>query len=199
MAFFRVSGFKGLDEALAELPSAVRPAIVRRALRRAAQPIVDDARRRAPRGTDPRKRGSKKDRRTGKSAGLGPAADSIRATVVPSTSEHEASVAVAAGPRHFYLRFSEFGTSGGRRRVHVGYRPSTSKFSKNRTYVRKVWEVEMGSSRQPARPFLRPAFETQKERALAILADELTTSIDQAVRRVARQEERAATYTGRSG
>lgn len=54
----QVAGLKELDAALSEIPAALRRNVVLSALRRAAQPIVRDARARARRGADPRRRGA---------------------------------------------------------------------------------------------------------------------------------------------
>ena len=66
-----VVGLEELDQALAELPQALRRNVVLAALREAAAPIVKEARAKARRGKDPRRRGSKKQRRSGDSATIG--------------------------------------------------------------------------------------------------------------------------------
>lgn len=38
--------------------------------------------------------------------------------------------------------------------------------------------IEFGTSHQPAKPFLRPAFDSQKDRALALIVDVLKRGID---------------------
>jgi HK97 gp10 family phage protein len=44
--------------------------------------------------------------------------------------------------------------------------------------------VEFGTSKMPARPFMRPAFESQKRRALIVFGRELRVGVQKAVARV---------------
>lgn len=60
-------------------------------------------------------------------------------------------------------------------RVLVG--PPKSKFY--------LYFMEVGTRRQPARPFMRPAFDANKERAESILIEELRKGIEEAARSVA--------------
>lgn len=150
-----VQGFQDLDRALAELPAALRRPLVLAALRKAALPMVLEARARARRGKDPRRRGSQKQRRSGESLTMGPGADSIAARAVRATLATEASISVAPGRRHFYMSFVEFGTA-----------------------------------RQAPARFLTPAFEIHKERAVALVGEELWKSLAAAAKRLARQAER---------
>ncbi len=46
--------------------------------------------------------------------------------------------------------------------------------------------IEFGTERQPAQPFIRPAFESQKENALAVITDTLAKGIEAAAKKVAR-------------
>ena len=107
----QVVGFRELDAALAELPQALRRAVVLAALKKAAAPMVRDARAKARRGKDPRRRGSMKQRKSGESAAMGHGADSIAARAVKASSPNEASVAVGPDARHWYMKFVEFGTA----------------------------------------------------------------------------------------
>lgn len=111
MADVAVVGLRELETALAEIPASLRRNVVLAALRRAAQPIVRDARARARRGTDPRRRGSTKQRRSGESLTMGPGADSIAARAVKSSVATEASVTVGPDRRHWYMKFVEFGSA----------------------------------------------------------------------------------------
>jgi HK97 gp10 family phage protein len=107
----QVAGLKELDAALTEIPAALRRNVVLSALRRAARPIVRDARMRARRGTDPRRRGSMKQRKSGESLTMGPGADSIAARAVKSSVATEAAVTVGPDRRHWYMKFLEFGSA----------------------------------------------------------------------------------------
>jgi HK97 gp10 family phage protein len=107
----QVVGFRELDAALAELPQALRRAVVLAALKKAAAPMVRDARAKARRGKDPRRRGSMKQRKSGESASMGHGADSIAARAVKASTPNEATVAVGPDARHWYMKFVEFGTA----------------------------------------------------------------------------------------
>lgn len=48
--------------------------------------------------------------------------------------------------------------------------------------------VEYGTSKQPAQPFLRPAFESKKHEALQVFVTELSKGVDRAVRRARRRK-----------
>lgn len=111
MSEVQVAGLKELEAALAEIPASLRRNVVLAALRRAAQPIVRDAQARARRGTDPRRRGSMKQRKSGESLTMGPGADSIAARAVKSAVATEAAVTVGPDRRHWYMKFQEFGSA----------------------------------------------------------------------------------------
>ena len=107
----QIAGFRDLDAALAELPQSLRRAVILAALKKAAAPMVRDARAKARRGKDPRRRGSMKQRKSGESASMGHGADSIAARAVKASTPNEASVAVGPDARHWYMKFVEFGTA----------------------------------------------------------------------------------------
>lgn len=150
-----VQGFRELDAALAQLPEALRRPVVLAALRKAARPMVAEARTRVRRGRDPRRRGSKKQRRSGEAVLIGPLADSIRASAARDASGTGASIAVGPDRRHFYGMFLEFGTS-----------------------------------RQPPRRFLTPAFEIRKEDAVRLVGEELWKALAAAARRLSGRAEK---------
>ncbi len=106
-----VAGLKELDAALGEIPAALRRNVVLAALRKAAKPIVKDARARARRGTDPKRRGSPKQRKKGESESIGHGADSIRVSAIKSSVRSETAVAIGPDAKHWYMSFVEFGTS----------------------------------------------------------------------------------------
>ena len=111
MTRVEVEGLTELDAALAELPAALRRGVVLAALRKAAAPIAKEARVRAPRGKDPRRRGSKKQRKRGESERIGHGADSIIVRAAKSKTPTEAAVVIGPDAAHWYMRFVEFGTS----------------------------------------------------------------------------------------
>ncbi len=107
----QVLGYRELDGALAQLPEALRRQVVLAALKKAAAPMVRDAKASARRGKDPRRRGSMKQRKSGESEAIGHGADSIAARAAQSDSPYEAVVAVGPDARHWYMKFLEFGTA----------------------------------------------------------------------------------------
>jgi HK97 gp10 family phage protein len=107
----QVLGFRELDAALAQLPEALRRQVVVAALKKAAAPMVRDAKATARRGKDPRRRGSMKQRKSGESEAMGHGADSIAARAAPSETPYEAVVAVGPDARHWYMKFLEFGSA----------------------------------------------------------------------------------------
>jgi HK97 gp10 family phage protein len=111
VADVQVVGLKDLDAALAQLPEALRRNVVLAALKKAAQPMVKDARARARRGKDPRRRGSMKQRRSGESLTMGAGADSIAARAAKASNPNEASIDVGPDARHWYMRLVEFGSA----------------------------------------------------------------------------------------
>ena len=109
-------GAKEIELALSQLPKAMSRAAVLEAMRKAAKPVVADARRRA------RKRS-------------GAGAKSIAARAIPkskSTPQKPVGITIAPDKKHFYMMFQEFGT------VNIG-----------------------------ADPFLRPAWDANREAVLA--------------------------------
>lgn len=156
-------GLDGLLEALKALPPAVTsknggPARV--ALAKGARVIRDDARDRAPVG------------KTG----------DLKKNIVMKRD---------GNPQR----------SGANERYTVGVRGGAKKFANTKRNVRKgragkeyktdgntyYWRFkEFGTEKMPAEPFLRPAFESQKERALAVITDTLAKGIEHAAKKVAR-------------
>jgi HK97 gp10 family phage protein len=118
----QVLGFKALDQALAELPQYLRRPVVLGALKKGSRKIVRQARAGALRGTDPTKRGSKKQRKSRKSETIGHGADSIAARAAPVTKATTTTVTIGPDAAHWYMRFSEFGTS--RQRKQAFLRPA---------------------------------------------------------------------------
>jgi HK97 gp10 family phage protein len=49
------------------------------------------------------------------------------------------------------------------------------------------WWVEFGTSKMPARPFLRPAFETTKDQQLAAMRARMKAGLDRAARKIQQQ------------
>lgn len=136
-----VEGFRELDKVLGELPQAFRRSVVLSALRKAARPMIKDARARALRGSNPRKRGSKKQRDSGEAETIGHGADSIRVKAMRATSKNEATVAIGPSAKHWYMSFVEFGTS--RQSPRPFLRPA---FQVHRQRMIQTFGIELGKS-----------------------------------------------------
>lgn len=91
--------------------------------------------------------------------------------------------------------------SGVNERYVVGVRGGARRYANTKRNVRKgragkeyttagntyYWRFkEFGTEKMPAEPFLRPAFESQKENALAVITDTLAKGIQAAAKKVAR-------------
>ncbi len=158
----RIEGLKELEDNLKILREqfGVRTGgIIIRGLRKGAKLIRDDAKRRVtrvPSGYGPKtlSRGKGKRRRTRKttSAGLaGILRSNIVEHAIPSSSR------LAGGKPTVLVRVRNAGyTRRGGRIV----------FNRPGSVPGWWWWVEFGTSKKPARPFLRPAFESQKVAAL---------------------------------
>lgn len=144
------SGGDGLDRALKELDEKVQRRLSRRAVRKAAEPVLQKAKAAAPVLT-----GTLCDSLVIKTkAGDG----SISARVVADDRLHmKAQGKKATGRELFYGLFAEFGTS-----------------------------------RQPARPFMRPAFDSQRESSVSTIKGELQAGIEREARKLARKQAAAA-------
>ena len=131
LAGTRLEGAKDLDRLLRRLPAKVGKRVATRAVRQGANVIRDEAKRTAPRGTEPA------------SPKYGRLADNIRVTKVRDGFAGVV-MAVTVG-QAFWGMFLEFGTS-----------------------------------RQPARPWLRPAFHAKAGEAVAKMGTSLGKDIEKA-------------------
>lgn len=164
-----VLGFKELDAALAELPSALRREVVLKALRRAADPMVREARARARRQANPRVRGGTSARE------MGPLADSIQVSAVKARAEFPNEAAVKLGPDadHYYGLFVEKGTRARPRIYHD-----------NRGKIRRNTR---GHAATQAFEYLAPAFAMHAERAAQAIGEELWGVLAERARSLAKK------------
>lgn len=179
---FEVRGLKELDQALAAVPEAFRRRIVLGALRRAARPILNEARARARRGAAQVRRGGV---RVGSKQwakwNLGkPLADSI--TVSASRNDAEGTVSVAIGPDsgHFYSLFVEEGTKARPAREGVGrvtYERRSKSTGALKLRLRRKRRAKKAHAATRAYPFLQPAFEAHAERTITAIGDEMWQGI----------------------
>ncbi len=157
----RVEGLRELDRALRELPKATGKNVLRRVLRKRAEPLRADAEARAPRDTG----------HLAASAGIG--------TKLSRRQAQLQKEADGGGPR----MTSEGWRSAKKHGVtmYVGF-PSTPK-----SIVQ-----EFGNSDQPAQPFMRPAWDANKNGILDGLAQDLGDEIKRAADRLAKKAARAS-------
>ncbi|SNT76715.1 HK97-gp10 family putative phage morphogenesis protein [Paracoccus seriniphilus] len=146
-----VEGFAELEKALDNLSKSAGKAVLRRALKKAAQPTADLARSMAPVKTG----------KLAKSVIVGTRLDGRQARIHRRMfRDDKAAVEMFVGPS--YLR------GDGGRHGHL---------------------VEFGTSKMAARPFMRPAWDQDKNAMLERLSDELWAELEKSIRRA---EKRAA-------
>lgn len=171
----RIEGMRDLDEALKQLPRATGRSVLDRALKRAAKPIQQKSRALAPRDTGALRKSIvvesvKRGNRAGKSAfaqalAAGGSVGDARAALVSASSGGETRAEVRVGPRK-----------------------GKSKHESIKTIVQ-----EFGSVNQPAQPYMRPAWDANRDAASANIRKELWSEIEKAV---ARRAKRAAAKGG---
>lgn len=137
---FKVVGLKDIEKQLSELKKATAKAVARRALKKAAVPIHDEAKALVP--DDPK---------------TGPQDFDLTTTLRIGTratrgAKHrkQSPVEVLIGPRSRHAHLQEFGTS-----------------------------------RHPATPFMRPAWDAKKQDALDIVVEAMWSEIEKTVKRQA--------------
>jgi HK97 gp10 family phage protein len=83
------------------------------------------------------------------------------------------------------------GIKGGARKKYANTKRNVRKGRAGQEYETAgnayYWRfMEFGTARMPARPFLRPAFEANKEKAMQTIVDELNKGLDRIVRKLAK-------------
>jgi HK97 gp10 family phage protein len=165
----QVSGLKDLDRALGELPKSVAKATLVRTLKKAGEPIAQAARAAAP-------------------IDDGTLRDSI---VVSARLKNKVGMAefgaamkagLGVGAARAALRDARRAAGGGSfAEMYVG--PSMGK-----GVLRYAHLQEFGTSNHAAHPFMRPAWDSEKDAALSIIRRELGNEIMAAARRVGRSK-----------
>lgn len=158
----KITGFKELDKALAEFKPVTAKAIAKRALLKSAQPVVEDAKARVP-------------------VRLGRLRDSITASArlaVKAGNAEFAAVMRSGGTKDealAALRDARRGAAGGSlTTVHVGA-----------GQLPHAHLQEFGTDRHPPQPYLRPAWDANRDKVLASIAGDLREEIDKAAKRAA--------------
>ena len=173
----KVEGFKELDEALGNLKKATARTVMRRALAKAAQPIIDEMRRLAP-VLSGRLRNSI---RTGKiTKGVADASAAAYRDVIQAGGDSREAMRA--------LREVRRSASVGMAFEYLNIGPDTS--------APHAHLVEFGTVRQAPQPFVRPAFDGRWRDALAIIGEALREEIDKVTARARRKAEREAARMG---
>lgn len=142
---FKIEGLRELERALADLPRSTGRGVLRRVLKKAAEPIAADAEANAPRNTG---------------------ALSREVTVASRLTRHQARMQRRMGKSEMEM--------------HIGVRRTAGV------------QNEFGNANQPAQPFMRPAWDANKDSALRTIADDLGSEIEKAAARQARKTARLA-------
>ncbi len=153
----KIEGLDGVLARMAALPPALvskRGGVVRAALRKGAMVIVKDARRRAPVSTGALKK-------------------NIASAIDPVPKKSGANEGVRVGVRGGAKKYANTKYNARKGRAGKSYKTGGS------TYYWRF--LEFGTKFIKPQPFLRPAFESQKRRALDVITKELHFGIEKAV------------------
>lgn len=148
----KVEGLRELDKALRMLPAEIKTGgLIMRALRAGARLVAAEARRRAPVANPSSEAVLSGRRKSG----------ALRAGITTQFSRRE-ELTVEMRVRNRGYIFAEAG------------KRASSAAEGNPNYW---WLVEFGTSKMPAQPFMRPAFESKKQAALAEIIRHLKAEI----------------------
>lgn len=152
-SFITIEGLREIQRKLLELPAKLQSRAIRNALNSGAKPMKDRARQLVPVDT-------------------GFLQENIIQYSV-KRSEHEYTDQVRIGVRKRAAKNAKqrkfAATTSRKRRRLVAQRAVTPKYWRH---------LEFGTSKSPARPFLRPAFETEKINAARIIARRMREEIE---------------------
>ena len=164
------SGFRALDQALAELPKATARNVLHRTLRKAGQPIADEASRLAP--VD-----------SGKLAQT--IAVSTRLKNKVGNAEYHAAMRDGLGKAAAVsaMRDARRSAKGSFAEMFVG--PAKG-------VLRYAHLVEFGTVKMSPQPFMRPAWDAKQREAFDIIRRELGNEIIMAARRLGRSKKKSA-------
>lgn len=166
----RVEGLKELQRALKELPKATQGAVLRRTLDRAAEPMRAAAQARAPQD-------------------VGVLRASVDAS--PKLTKRQRRLAGKSAVRQADGSFRAAKSTGAE--IHIGPGASGQQKAPPPTGIMQ----EFGTRNHAAQPWLRPAWDAHKQGALASIASELGTEIDNAAKRLATKKAKAARRAAR--
>ena len=172
-----VSGLSELDKALGELPKATARNVLKRTLEKAAAPIVEQAKSLAP--VAPINGGTLRDSIT----------TSTRVKNKVGASEYSAAMRAGLGrdaARAALLAARKANKGQGSfAELYVGPRRGNG-------VIRYAHIVEFGSIYDAPRPYMRPAWDAEKGKALDIIKAELGNEIIKAAKRIGRSKKQSA-------
>jgi HK97 gp10 family phage protein len=164
------SGFRDLERALAELPKATARNVLRRTLTKAGEPIAEKARQLVPVDSAQLKNSI-----------------AVSAKVKNKVGNAEYSAAMRAGlgkaAAAQAMRDARRGAGGSFAEMYVGPAARAGFYGHL---------VEFGTSKMPAQPFMRPAWDAMQNTALVIMRAELGNEIIAAARRIAKSKKQSA-------
>lgn len=170
----QVSGLAALDRALAELPKATARNVLKRTLEKAAVPIVDEAKRLVPVNT-------------------GKLRDSIEAS--PKIKNKVGSSEFASAMRAGLGKDAAVSALRSARRAAKGQGSFAEIFvgpARGKGAIRYAHIMEFGSVKDAPQPYMRPAWDATKRRALDIIKAELGNEIIKTARRLGRAKRSSA-------
>jgi HK97 gp10 family phage protein len=160
MITVQITGLKELQNALNQLPKEIQGRPLRSAVSAAAKVIVDDVKARVP---------------VGETGNLKTAVYRYRSRRNSAIGRETFFVGIRQGKAQFK------DTAYNRRRGRVGKSYKTA----GEAYYWRF--LEFGTAKMQAKPFLRPAFEANKSRAVEVIKDRLGKSIQTQAKKLAKK------------
>lgn len=164
-----VEGLKALDEALGQLPKSIGRAVMRRTLQAAGEPIAQMARSVAPDRSGGLRESIAVSTKVKNSVGMAEFAAAKRAGLGDGAARSALRDARRAARAAGEVSYMEMFVGPSTRAPHAHF-------------------VEFGTVKMAPRPFLRPAWDSNKDRALSIVKRELGEQIISAAKRVSRSK-----------
>lgn len=160
MITVQITGLKELQKALEQLPKEIQGRPLRSAVSAAAKVIVDDVKTRVP---------------VGETGNLKTAVYRYRSRRNSATGRETFFVGIRQGKAQYK------DTAYNRRKGRVGKNYKTA----GEAYYWRF--LEFGTAKMQAKPFLRPAFEANKSRAVEVMKDRLGKSIQTQAKKLAKK------------
>jgi HK97 gp10 family phage protein len=157
MMTVNITGLKELQQALNQLPLEIQKRPLRSAVSAGAKVIVDEAKRLAPQG---------------ETGNLRKALYRYRSRSQSSRGQETFLVGVRKGKKNYV------DSAKNRRLNRVGKKYTVE----GEAYYWRF--IEFGTSKMPARPFLRPAFESKKNQAVETIKNRLAVAIENTAKKM---------------